>query len=77
MHCPNAYLETCPILLRTQANRTNSLGERPFRFEAVWFSHRELLRFTEANMIKANRGRKLLRSLLMNSDCGTKMCLEH
>lgn len=52
-HCPHAYLDHCPLLLRTVLDRSRSMCSRPFRFEAAWISDRRFMEFTEANWNKS------------------------
>lgn len=49
IHCPHSHSDHCPLLLNTKPARSTPLGERPFRFEAAWFSHRGFMKFVEDN----------------------------
>lgn len=53
-HCPHAYSDHYPVLLNTQGNEVRPVGERPFRFEAAWLSHRHFLKLTKDNLNKGS-----------------------
>lgn len=49
LHCAHGYSDHCPLLLSTMNTRVERLGDRPFRFQAAWFTHGEFKQFVQSN----------------------------
>lgn len=44
-HCAHGYSDHSPILLQLRSNVADRIGDRPFRFQAAWLTHRQFMEF--------------------------------
>lgn len=49
IHCSHGYSDHCPILLSTSSKAAKRLGDRPFRFQAAWLTHRHFKQLVQSN----------------------------
>ena len=49
-HLPRVYSDHCLILIDTNGSRPPPFASRPFRFQAAWFTHKELKDFFRENL---------------------------
>lgn len=44
-HLSHSYSDHCPLLLTLDPGKERKLGERPFRFQAMWLRHKNFIRW--------------------------------
>lgn len=47
-HCAHGYSDHSPVLLQRQPHAVERMGDRPFRFQAAWLTHRQFMEFIKA-----------------------------
>lgn len=54
-HLTHSYSDHCPLLLQINPGLGKRLGDRPFRFHAMWLRHKDFIRWMKDNWSYALR----------------------
>lgn len=60
-HLAHGHSDHCPILLELQGVKEARLGERPFKFQAVWLLHTEFYKLLEKEWVSRENIMRLLK----------------